>query len=116
MFGEFFANFLKAPGGSVERDAVTRIAFNPALRRHEKICPHCLWTHIAAPNSTCDSIHEEKHQCGKDQQAGGVIEFLRPDLDEEKIKTPMREINEHGLRWRVWSTIPAHEGEKIINR
>ncbi len=115
VLGDLLADFLEGPGTIVEPDAVAGVALDPALRRHEEIGPNRLRTHIAAPDAARERVHQKQRERGEDQQAGEVIDFLRPDLDEEEVEAAVREIHEHRLTRRVRSAMPAHERQEIID-
>ena len=91
------------------------VALNPALDRHEQIGPHRLRAEIAAPDPPGDGVHQEQRHGGDNQEAGQVIDFLRPDLDKEEIETPRREIDQHRLVGRIRAAIPAHERQEIVD-
>src|SRR3974390_3020568 len=91
------------------------VALNPAFDRDKKIGPHRLRTEVTAPQPSGQGIHQEQCYGGDDKQAGQVINFLRPDLDEEEIKTPAGKIDQDGLVRCVRATIPTDERQKIID-
>ena len=81
----------------------------------EKVGPHRLRAQIAAPDAAGDRVHQEQRHGGEDQKAGEVIDFLRPELDEEEIEAAVRKIDQHRLVRQVRAAVPAHEGQKIID-
>jgi hypothetical protein len=91
------------------------IAFNPAFNREKEIGPDRLRAEIAAPDAARDRIHQEEGHRGEDEQAGDIIDFLRPNLDEEEIKAPVLKIDEHGLAGRIRAAVETQERQKIIN-
>ena len=91
------------------------VAFEQAFDSKEQIGPDRLRAEIAAPYAAGDGVHQEQADRGEDQQAGEVIDFLRPQLDEEEIEPAVAEIDQHCLRRRVRSAIPPHEGQQIID-
>ena len=91
------------------------VAFDQPLDGEEQIGPHRLRAEIAAPDAAGDRVHQEQHDRRQDQQAGEVIDFLRPDLDEEEIEAAVGKIDQHRLLRRVRAAIPAHERQQIID-
>ena len=91
---------------------------SPSIQRsttRNKIGPDRLRTGIAAPGAAYCRGHEKQPDAGHDQQARDVVEFLRPDFDEEKIEAPMGEIDQHGLIGRIGAAIPAQPGRQVID-
>ena len=106
---------LGGPFAAVALHVLAAVAFGEPLDGEEQIGPHRLRAEIAAPDPAGDRVHQEQHDRGHDQQAGDVIDLLRPDLDEEEIEPPVGEIDQHRLRGRVRTAIPAHERQQIID-
>ena len=96
--------------------ALAAVALDEALDGVEQIGPHRLRAEIAAPDAAADRVHQEQRHRRDDQEAGEVIDLLRPQLDEEEIEAPAREIDQHRLARRVRPAIPAHEGQDVIDR
>ena len=95
--------------------ALAAIALDQALDGVEQIGPYGLRTEIAAPDAAADRIHQEQRDGGEDQQPGEVIDFLRPQLDEEEIEAAVGEIDQHRLVGRAEAAIPAHERQQVID-
>ena len=91
------------------------VAFDPALDDLEQVCPHRLRTEISAPNPSGDRVHQEQGHRGEDEQAGEVVNLLRPQLDEEEIEAPSRKIDQHRLIGRIGAAIPTHEWQAVID-
>src|SRR6516165_11389352 len=92
------------------------VAFDPAFDCNEKIGPHGLRAKIAAPYTSGDGIHQEQSHCREDKKAGQVVDFLRPNLNEEEIKAPGRKVDQDCLIRCVRSAIPSREWEEIVDR
>ncbi len=104
----------------VQRPAVAlhvlaAVALDQALDGLEQVGPHRLRAEIAAPDAAGDRVHQEQRHRRQDQQAGEVVDFLRPDLDEEEIEAPVREVDQHRLVRRVGAAVPAHERQQVID-
>ena len=112
MLGAGARDAVDGPGLAIALQMLAPVAFGPALDSLEQIGPNRLRAKITAPQPAGDGVHQEQRHRGEDQQAGQVVEFLRPDLDEEEIESPIGEIDQHGLAGCVRSAIPAHEGSK----
>src|SRR5690606_23132120 len=101
------------PRGGIELDAGVAVAFDEALYRKKQVDPHGLRAGIAAPGAPDGRGDQKEPDARHHEQAGNVDEFLRPDLDEEEIKTPVGEVHQHGLVGRVGATIPANPRREI---
>src|SRR5689334_7013343 len=109
MLGAFAGPGSERPLASVALHVFAAVAFNQAFDREEQIGPHRLRAEIAAPDAPGDGVHQKQADCRQDQQAGEVIDFLRPQLDEEEIETPARKVDQHRLRWGAGAAVPAYE-------
>ena len=101
--------------GGVFPHALAAVAFDHALDGVEQIGPDRLRAEIAAPDAAADRVHQEQRQGSYDQQAGEVIDFLRPQLDEEEIEAAVRQIDQHRLVRRTQAAIPSHERQQVID-
>ena len=101
--------------GGVFAHALAAVAFDQALDGIEQIGPDRLRAEIAAPDAAADGVHQEQRQGSYDQQAGEVIDFLRPQLDEEEIEAAVRQIDQHRLVRRTQAAIPSHERQQVID-
>ena len=99
----------------VAHQMLAPVALDPALDGIEQIGPHRLRTEIAAPDPSGDRVHQEQRHRRDDQQAGQVVDLLRPDLDEEEIEAPVGKIDQHRLARRVRAAIPAHERQQVVD-
>jgi hypothetical protein len=115
MLGAGARDALDGPGLAIALQMLASIAFGPALDGLEQIGPNRLRAEVAAPQPAGDGVHQEQCHRGEDEQAGQIVEFLRPDLDEEEIETAAGEIDQHRLTRRIRSAIPAHEWQQIID-
>src|SRR5262249_16306649 len=80
------------------------------------IGPYRLRAEITAPDSPADRIHQEQDDGGEDQEAGEIIDLLRPQLDEEEVEAAVREVDQHGLAGRAQAAVPAHERQEVVDR
>ena len=95
--------------------ALATIAFDQPLDGIEQIGPYGLRAEIAAPDSAADRIHQEERNGGNDQEAGEVVDLLRPQLDEEEIESAIGQIDEDGLARRTQTTVPSHERQQVVD-
>ena len=103
-------------GAPAFSDALAPVAFDQPLHGVEQVGPHRLRTQIAAPDAPPDRVHQKQRHRRDNEQSGKIIDFLRPQFDEEKIESPGREIDQHGLAGRVRPAVPAHERQDVIDR
>ena len=108
------AKMVEPPVALVALHALAPVALDPTLHRVEQVCPHRLRAHVAAPQPSCDRVHQEQNHRRNDEEAGEIIDLLRPQLDEEEVEAPMREVDQHGLVGQAGPTIPPHERQQII--
>ena len=69
----------------------------------------------SAPCAACDGCDQKQAEARHDEQARDVIEFLRPDFDEEEIEAAIGEVDQHGLIGRIRPAIPAQPRREIID-
>jgi hypothetical protein len=91
------------------------IAFDEAFDRQEEIGPDRLRAEIAAPDPAGDCVHQKQRHGGHDEQAGEVIDLLRPKLDEEEVEAAARQVDEHRLVGLADSAVPAHERQRVVD-
>src|SRR5207247_6088617 len=115
MLEDDFRNALELHwiGGGILLHARAAIALDQALDGVEQIRPDRLRTEIAAPDPAADRVHQEQRDGGDDQEAGKIVDFLWPQLDEEEIETPVGKVDQHRLIGRAEAAIPAYEGQEI---
>ena len=101
--------------GGILAHTLAPVAFNQPLDGIEQIGPDRLRAEIAAPDAAADRVHQEQRERRNDQQAGKIIDFLRPQLDEEEIEAAVRQVDQHRLVRRAQSTVPSHERQQIID-
>ena len=106
---------LDVPGLLVAQKMRAAVAFRPALDGLEEIRPDRLRAQVATPHAAGDGIHQEERHCREDEQSGDVVDFLRPDLDEEEIKPAIRQVEQHRLTGGIRTAIPAQERQPIID-
>src|SRR5439155_14373955 len=99
--------------GRVVSHPLAAVALDHALDGIEQIGPDRLRAEITAPDATADSVHQEQRQGSYDQQPSEVIDFLRPQLDEEEIEAAVRQVDQHRLVWRTQTAIPSHEWQQV---
>ena len=95
------------PRSAIAQHVLAAIAFDPALDRQEQVGPDRLRAEIAAPDPAGDRVHQEQRHRGHDEQAGEVIDLLRPELDEEEVEAAAGQIDQHRLVGRVWVRGPS---------
>src|SRR5690606_36380965 len=88
--------------------------FDGALDNEIKINPDGLRAGIAAPGAARDGGYEKQAKARHDEQAGDVVEFLRPDFDEEEIEAAIGKIDQHRLIRRIGAAIPAQPWRQIV--
>ena len=115
MLGGALADLGGAPRRRVELDAVAAVALDEPLDPQEEIGPHRLRAEIAAPDAAEQRVRQEQRERGENEQAGEVIDFLRPDFDEEEVEARVREIDQHRLMRLVRPAIPAHERQEVVD-
>jgi hypothetical protein len=115
MLGHALADLRPAPRRFMQLDLRVAVAIDPALHPHVEVGPHRLRAEIAAPDATGGRGDQEQADTGHDQQAGDVIEFLRPDLDPEKEEPPVRQIDQNRLVGRELAAVPAHPGQQVVD-
>jgi hypothetical protein len=91
------------------------IALDPALDGQEEIGPHRLRAEIAAPDPAGDRVHQEQGHGGHDQQAGEVVDLLRPELDEEEVESALRQVHQHRLVGGGEPAVPPHEWQRVVD-
>ena len=110
------ARSFERPGRLVEPHAGVAVALDEALDADEEIGPHCLRAGIAAPGPADDATSPgTAPSAGHDQQAGDVVELLRPDLDEEEVEAAVGEVDEHRLVRRVRAAVPAEPRRDLVD-
>ena len=115
MFANPLEQLVGGPRRFVEFDAIAPIALEEPLDDEEEVGPDRLRAEIAAPNAAEQRIGEKQRERGEDQQAGEVIDLLRPQFDEEEIEPRMREVDKHRLVRRVRPAIPSDKRQEIID-
>jgi len=105
-----------APGRLVEADAFGAVAFEEAFDMDEEVGPDRLRAGITAPDAAGDARHEKEAESRENEEARDVVEFLRPDFEEEEIETPRGKIEQHRLVGKVRSPVPAQPGRHVIDR
>ena len=115
VLGDALDDLVGSQGRRIELDPVAPVALDRPLHPEEQVGPYRLWAGVAAPRAADQRIGQEQGQRRKDQEAGEVIDLLRPQLDEERVEAGMRNIDEHRLARRIRSTIPAYEREQVVD-
>ena len=115
VLGDLLGDFGAGGPALVELDARVAVALDPALDHHEEVGPHRLRAGIAAPDAPGQAGHEEQADGGQDEQAGQVVDLLRPDLDEEEIGAPVGQVDQHGLVGHARAPVPAHPGQDVVD-
>ena len=107
---------LKRPRRFVEPHARVAVALEKALYRNHQVGPHRLRAGVAAPHAPGDRGNEKERKPGQHEKAGDVVEFLRPDLQEEKEKAPRGKVDQNGLVGKIGTPIPTDPRHEVINR
>ncbi len=107
---------LERPLRLVEPHARVAVALEEALDRDHQVGPHRLRTGIAAPHAPGDRGDEKERERSKDQKAGDVVEFLRPDLEEEEKEAPRGEVDQHRLIGQIGAAVPPDPRHEIVDR
>ena len=106
---------LRRPRILIQSEPLVAVALKEALHRDHQIGPHRLRTGVPAPHAAGDRGDEEQRERCEHEQAGDVVEFLRPDLEEEEIKAPRRKIDQHGLVGKIGATVPANPRHEVVD-
>ena len=107
---------LERPRRLVEPHARVAVALEEALDRDHQVGPHRLRAGIAAPHAPGDRGDEKERERGQHQQAGDVVEFLRPDLEEEEKEAPRGKVDQHRLVGQIGTAVPANPRHEIVDR
>ena len=62
-----------------------------------------------------DDVIRKKPDPGHNQQSGDKYQFLRPDLDEEKVKPRIGHVHQHRLVRSVWPPVPAYPWRDVVD-
>ena len=108
-------DLVAGPGHLVHADARGAVALEETLHGDEEIGPDRLRAGVAAPHAPGQGGDQEQSDGRQDQQPGEVVDLLRPDLDEEEIEPPAREIDQHRLVGRVRPAVPADPGCQVVD-
>ena len=99
----------------VEADALVAVALPEALDGDHQIGPHRLGAGVAAPGAAHDRRHQEQGQCAEHEQAGDVVEFLRPDLEEEEEIAVVGHVQQHGLIGEIGAAAPPDPRQCVVD-
>ena len=77
--------------------AFVAVAFDQALDPHEEIGPHRLRAGVAAPDAAEQAGDQEQRDRAHDQQAGQVVDVLRPELEIEEVEALVPDRQQHRL-------------------
>ena len=116
MFGRDLNQPPQREGGADLLQAIAAVAFDSPLHQHEQVGPDRLRAGEAAPQPAGEGVRQDQDGRGEDQQPGHIIEFLRPDLDEEGVEAGVLEIEQDGLVRLADAALPAQEWREIIDR
>jgi hypothetical protein len=111
-------DFEDAPRGerrTLLLQALPPVSFDQALDEQEQVGPDGLRAEVAAPDAPSDGIEPDQDQRRQDQEAREVVDLLRPDFDEEEVKAPAFEVEEHGLLGLPGTAGPADERQDVID-
>ena len=107
--------FVERPGRLVELDTRVAVALPEALGQDHEVGPHRLRAGIAAPDAARHRRDEEQRQRRKHQDAGDVIEFLRPDFEPEEIQPLVGEIEQEGLIGQAGAAVQSDPRQAVID-
>ena len=102
-------------GLGVALHALVAVAFDQALDPHEEIGPHRLRTGVAAPDAAEQAGDQEQRDRAHDQQAGQVVDVLRPELEIEEVEALVPDRQQHRLVRLVDAAMPAQPGQQIVD-
>src|SRR5690606_8540802 len=105
----------RAPRLLVEPDARITVTLPEPLHGQHEIRPHRLRTGIAAPDATSGRRDEEKTEGGDHENAGDIVKFLRPDLEEKQEQPAIGEIEQYGLIGQIRTAIPAQPRQRVVD-
>ncbi len=95
--------------------ALVAVAFDQPFDPHEEIGPHRLRAGVAAPHAAEQTGDQEQADRGHDQQAGQVIDVLRPELEVEEIEALVPDRQQHGLVGLVHAAMPAQPRQQVVD-
>jgi hypothetical protein len=84
---------------------------SPSIRldQQEEVGPDRLRTGKAAPDAARQGVRQDQRRRGEDHQPGDVVQFLRPDLDEEGVEPAVLEIEQDRLARLAGAAVPAQK-------
>ena len=115
MLGDPLDDLVGGPRLAVELHPLAPVALDLALDPEEEIGPDRLRAGVAAPHPAEQRVRQEQGQRREDQEAGEIVDFLRPDLDEEEVEARMRDVGEDRLIRQVRPPVPADEGQDVVD-
>ena len=86
-----------------------------ALGQDHEVGPHRLRAGIAAPDAARHRRDEEQRQRREHQDAGDVVEFLRPDFEPEEIEPLVGEIEQEGLIGQAGPAVQSDPRQAVID-
>ncbi len=98
-----------------ELHARVAVALPEPLHEDHQIGPDRLRAGVTAPDAARKRGDEKQRERRQDQDAGDVVEFLRPDFEAEEVKALMGEIEQHGLIGDAGSAPPTQPGQTVID-
>ena len=106
---------VRGPFGIVEPHTGVAVAFNPAFHKDEQVSPDGLRTGIAAPNASQRRGEQKQPKARHDQQTRDEVKFVGPNLDPEKVKAAVGQINQHRLVRHAGAAVPAQPWCEGVN-
>ena len=116
MLAALTPSLVQRQGRSIQPHTRIAIALKQALNDDIEIGPDRLGAGIAAPEPAKQGRHQEQGQGCGDEQAGEIINLLRPQLDKEKEKPGLSKINQNRLIGHARPPVPAQPGQDRIDR
>ena len=103
------------PGRFGELHARVAVALPEALNHDHQVGPDRLRTGVAAPHAPGERRNKKERQRRQDQDAGDVVELLRPDFEAEEVETLMGEIEKHRLIGQRRPAVPSEPRQAIVD-
>ena len=98
----------------LEANAGIAVTLDLALHPHEQVGPYRLRAGEPAPHPTKPGGGQKQPDSADDQQAGQVVDLLRPDLDEEEVGPPPRQVDQERLIGSVRAAVPTNPRADVV--
>ena len=101
-------------GAGIPLHPFVAVTFDQPLDPHEQVGPHGLRAGVAAPHAAEQTGHQEQPDRGHDQQAGQIVDVLRPEFQIEEIEPLMEQVEQHRLVGLGHAAMPAQPWQQVI--